>query len=88
MRRQDGLYTQRRTVLAAIIGGGLGLLLLAVGWAALRSPAAVPTAVATPTTENEPMITGNSPPSADSTTPDGSVKARTVFTRVRSLAPR
>jgi hypothetical protein len=67
------------------VGGGIGIVLLvAVGWWALRSPAAAPTA-GPPRALADVPTTAESPPLAPGAmTPTGAT--RLVFTRVRSVA--
>ncbi len=68
--------------------GGLGILLLvALGWYALRSLAVAPEPGPTPSMASEHARSGRTSLSEGSTTSQGSVKARLVFTQVRSFAP-
>jgi hypothetical protein len=60
------------------------VLLVALSWWALRSPAAAPT-VGSPRPLADVPMTAQSPPLADAMTPTGTT--RLVFTRVRSVSP-
>jgi len=87
MRRRHRLHIQRRPGLWMMVGGGLAfLLVVAVAWAALGSQASAPVAISSPTSD-DPMIAQGPPLSAESSAPNESAMARTVFTRMRSLTP-
>ena len=86
MSRRETPEMQDRTRLRLTVGGGLGILLLiAVGWFALRNQAAVPEPGLTPLMASEHAITRRPSLSESPATPQGSVKARIVFTQVRSF---